>query len=388
MESKVKVTPWVLLAGIGGVGAVLTVALSLDSDLVGASATVLAVVVLLTPVIEYIIVGQSRKRKQIDNYFGPDIIAEYLYQFWAGSEKINKILIDFKESKTNAKNDLREAFSNILDEMFGVKRFIFPLSLVIILCSVTVYFAASSGIALVVGNYDHHFIGGIRLDKVSIAAIFGAYTWIVADAIARDYQRVFHHTDLYWYAMRLVVAVPLGQALAVTQDTTGPNTGAAIAFLVSMFSYQSIKNSVASLAAKFGMNVATGDEKNDVVVKLLGVDQATADKLLNDGITMTCHLASVDPIRLSVRLGLPFDTVLYIVDAAILWGYLNKDLRQCGVRGASNLISQFELMSSCAIVDGQFCAALKQAKLTTEALKAARGNGLTNTQSLEDGLCL
>jgi hypothetical protein len=56
--------------------------------------------------------------------------------------------------------------------------------------------------------------------------------------------------------MRFVVAVPLGQAVAVTKSATdifSSNSGAAIAFLVSMFSYDRI-----SAIASYLVNRATG----------------------------------------------------------------------------------------------------------------------------------
>jgi hypothetical protein len=145
--------------------------------------------------------------------------------------------------------------------------------------------------------------------------------------------------------MRLVIAIPLGWAVSGIKDAAGitsTNTGAMIAFLVSMFSYDRIASILGGLANRaLGVPAASQDETNDLVIRLPSVDQATSDKLAVEGITTIAQVASADPFRLSVRTGLPFDTVLNMIDAAILWAYVSTKLmilREFGCKGASNLL--------------------------------------------------
>jgi hypothetical protein len=133
-------------------------------------------------------------------------------------------------------------------------------------------------------------------------------------------------------------------------DVFGTNTGAAIAFLISMFSYERISAITSSLVNR-ALNVpaAAPDETNDLVVKLPGVDQTTAYIFASEGMTTVAELASADPIRVSLRTGLPFDQVISLVDSAILWRYVNTKLlilREYGWAGASNVLYYKETLQA------------------------------------------
>ena len=97
---------------------------------------------------------------------------------------------------------------------------------------------------------------GLRLDLVSVAAIFGAYTWIASNSITRGHLWTFHPSDLAWYALRLLIAVPLGQAIAQTApgSATAGAVGAFLAFVISMFSLDGIKKFLAAAATRLGQH--------------------------------------------------------------------------------------------------------------------------------------
>src|SRR5262249_22718812 len=89
----------------------------------------------------------------------------------------------------------------------------------------------------------------------------------------------------------------------------------------------------------------TPDDRNDVVVKMAGVDQSTADSLRAEGIDTIAQLTAVDPVRISIFTGLPFDYVLRLIDSAILWTFYrdkSEQLREFGIRGASGLLTYGE----------------------------------------------
>ena len=190
---------------------------------------------------------------------------------------------------------------------------------------------------------------GLQMDLVSVAAIFGAFTWVVSDSIARNHLWTFHPSDLSWYALRLLIAVPLGQAIAVAWPSTpaggtlGVGTGPFLAFVISMFSFDSITKILSSVAAKAGaLPSASPDERNDIVLKLAGVDDEKARALAVEGVTTITQLIAVDPVRTSIRSGLPFEYVVTLIDAALLWRYLGTDLdsfREFGFIGASQVLN-------------------------------------------------
>lgn len=307
---------------------------------------VLALLVLLTPVYRYVTKTQNSRRDAIRSYYTPGNIAEYFQQFCYGLEGIREMLVGWKPGNnvTSEKAQaLRTRFDKLLSEEYFVnQRFYFAVVLLSIIAIPVLFFAIEGGLALAKGasTTDRNLeILGIYLDPISIAAVFGAYTWIVTDAIERNYQGTLNPSHLYWYAVRLVVAVPLGQAIAAF--ATGA-LGPAIAFLVSMFSYERISTITSSLVNRsLSIPAATPDAKNDIVSKLPGVDETTSSLFQTEGITTISELTSADPVRISVRTGLAFDQLICLIDAAILWRYVETDLmilRKFGWAGASNVI--------------------------------------------------
>jgi hypothetical protein len=194
------------------------------------------------------------------------------------------------------------------------------------------------------------------LDLVSVAAIFGAYTWVASDAITRNHQWTLHPSDLSWYALRLIIAVPLGQAIALlwhgapsggggssaSVGLLGAGTGAFLAFVISMFSLDSITQILSSIASKTGaLPSTTPEERDDVVLRLPGVDEEKARTLQVEGVSTIAQLITVDPILISIRTGLQFEYILRLIDVALIWRYFGantKLLCSLGFTGASSLL--------------------------------------------------
>jgi hypothetical protein len=94
-----------------------------------------------------------------------------------------------------------------------------------------------------------------------------------------------------------------------------------------MFSYERISSIASNLVNRAaGAPVATADENTDLIIKLPGIDQPTAETFAAEGITTIAKLASSDSFRVAVRTGLPFDQVILLVDAALLWRYTDTQL--------------------------------------------------------------
>jgi hypothetical protein len=316
----------------------------------------LAFAVIEAAILHYVLITQKVRRKLVSSYYRPETIAEYLLQFWLSLDDVRKTLDGWSPGQQlddDKKSKVEQTFNEILDDYFGTKRFLFPNTILLITGLFVLYFAIEGGLVFAMGFPNAPdktlYMLGITVDVISIAAIFGAYTWIAADVINRDYQGTLNASHLYWYAMRFVVAVPLGQAVAVTKSATdafSSNSGAAIAFLISMFSYERISAIASSLVNRAtGAPAAAPDENTDLIIKLPGVDQPTAETFAAEGITTIAKLASSDPILVAVRTGLPFDQVILLVDAALLWRYADTKLlilREFGWAGASNVLNYYD----------------------------------------------
>ncbi len=82
-------------------------------------------------------------------------------------------------------------------------------------------------------------------------------------------------------------------------------------------------------------------ETKDLVINLPGVDQAMAERLANEGITTVLDISSADPVTLSIRSGVAFDSAIKLIDAAILWNYTGAQLnafKGLGWSGASDVL--------------------------------------------------
>ncbi|MCW0233112.1 MAG: hypothetical protein OJJ21_05890 [Ferrovibrio sp.] len=307
----------------------------------------LALALLLAPITRYVAVTQPARRESVESYYKAKTIAEYLQQFRSSGD-LCSMLQNWQPGTDPGKAEseaVKEKFTLILDECFGAKRFYYALVLLVLISAPILFGAIESGLILVRNGYktsgaEAMHVLGLRADKISIAAIAGAYTWIVGDAITRNYQGTLNVSHLYWYALRMLIAVPLGYAIA--KFTTDASFGTAIAFLINLFSYDRISSISASLVNRaLNMPASAADENKDILIKLPGIDTRTAEIMAAEGITTIAGLAAADPILVAARTGLPFDLVVRRIDAALLWQYAGTDLlvmQHFGWAGASDVI--------------------------------------------------
>ncbi len=315
---------------------------------------------LVAPVFAYLHGGQVRKLIAIRGFYSVPLIIEYFDQFWSGRPQIAELIQGWRTSPEDPglAKKIDEKFHTIIVEDFGGGVYIIPMVILLATGFIVLFLAFAGGIAyaeqlLKPGVTPPVMPHELRLDLVNVAAIFGAYTWIASDSITREHQWTFHPADLSWYALRLAIAVPLGQAIAAAAGTASadhPGKGAFLAF----------------------------------VVTLSGVDEATADALRAEGVSTIAQVTAVDPVRISILTGLPFEYVLALIDSAILWTFFRDDtdkLRAYGLRGASGLLLHAETPpeAELAIAGAMLATAtetLRQRQQDMDAATAARNAAL------------
>ena len=328
---------------------------------------------LIGPVFAYINIGQAKKIEIIRGFYSPDLIARYFDQFWRGRDGLAALVRRWREQLPNLSpelaTDLETKFAELFRDDFGMSVYLIPSVLLAAVGFIVLFFGYAGGIALgeaLVNGAPPITPLGVQLDLVSVAAIFGAFTWIASDSITRNQQWTFHPSDLSWYALRLIIAIPLGQAIAViwrgapaaagatSAALLGTGTGAFLAFVISMFSLDGITRILSNFATKAGgLPSATPEERNDLIIKLPGVDEEKAAALRTEGITTIAQLIAVDPIRTSIRTGLPFEYVVCLIDAALLWRYVGVQLdalREFGFIGASQVLNFAEAQRPAEII--------------------------------------
>jgi hypothetical protein len=336
----------------------------------------------------YVTTGQAKKIQIIKGFFPPAIIAAYFREFLSG----NSVALDAADAFSAACRDdarckqaviaLNKEFNTVLEENFGLSAYVIPAALFAAVAFIVLFLGYAGGLgyaeSLVTKALPPVRPLGLTLDLVSIAAIFGAFTWIASDAITRNHQWTFHPSDFAWYSLRLIFAVPLGQAIAVTwagngSSGVGPSSGALLAFVISMFSLERITTILGSAAAKFGgMQATTQAERDDVISTLPGVDEQKARALSLEGVSTILQLKSIDPIRTCIRTGLPFEYIVSLIDAAILWNFVGNDLtnmRPFGFPGASYVLNFLDQERSAPCTETDAIVPANQSEATDQTLR-------------------
>ena len=352
----------------------------------------LALTLLEAPIILYITIGQGKRIELIKGYFSPFIIGRYFYQFWSGRDGIGDLVERWRQSHgdidTPLSKELREKFDELLRDDFGFGIYVFPMILLTAIAAIALFAGFYGGLTLAQAPPGPgSFLLGISVDLVTVAAIFGAYTWITSDAITRYYQSALHPSDLYWYALRLVVAVPLGQAIAAltlkgdASIVSAASSGPFLAFVISMFSFERISQILSAIANKaLGAQAGTPSERNDLVIKLPGVDETTANRLSAEGITTVAQMAAADPVRTSIRTSLPFDFVLGLIDGALLWNYIGGNLdalRNYGFKGVTSILAYSDAAlqkEPSETLHDDYTAAFAASRIAAAAAAAAIAN--------------
>lgn len=245
----------------------------------------------------------------------------------------------------DSSKNLVEEFTRIYTHRYGRYRLIWPLTLLCVTVLILSYLVADSALARIgqgcVGAACPTYV---TLPDKAIASIVGAYTWVVY-ALARDATKyIMPPQAIVMAVLRLLVAAPLGYAVA---SLASEGLGNFLAFAIGAFPLGAIQVIMQRIANKnLGLNVgATPDgtpTNSDQVTKLDGVDLPTADRLEEGDITTISQLAYCDPVQLSMRTNLAFDAITDLVNQALAYLYFGEQLekvRLAGIRGAIEIKS-------------------------------------------------
>jgi hypothetical protein len=181
------------------------------------------------------------------------------------------------------------------------------------------------------------------LPDTAMAALAGAYLWVVHDHTWRTRRLDFAPSDVHWGTLRLVIAIPMGYAFAaVAAKSVGPT----VAFALGAFPLDALILMMRRLTEK--QLGATSVEASDDIIALQGVNKEIMERLRNEDITTVTQIAYCDPVRLVMRSNLTFNFVTDCMSQALAWLYFEDKLatlRPLGMRGAveiKNLIDAYD----------------------------------------------
>jgi hypothetical protein len=275
---------------------------------------------LMASLLRYLLVGWSAKRKDILDGLSDDACLAYFEMFSAS---------DGKQDIRSAK----KAFEALYSKWYGRQFFLFPGILLFLVGAISVAAIALTGL----DRFGYMTNPFFNLPETAMAAIAGAYLWVVDDHTSRARRLDFAPSDVQWGVLRLVIAIPMGYAFA---SVAAASIGPFVAFALGAFPLSALLSGLRTLAEK-NLNLApTAAETQDDVIKLQGVNKAILERLRNEDISTITQVAYCDPVRLVMRSNLTFTFVTDSMNQALAWTYLEGNLatlRPLSLRGATEI---------------------------------------------------
>ena len=290
--------------------------------------TFAGIAAIIAPFLRYVSVGWRAKRNDIMEGLDADARVAYFEMFCRSSGTLSAPAASAK-------------FEALYSRWYGRRFFVVPglcLFLVSLLSITSVVYSAM------------HMLGYVTnplfdVPTIAIAALAGAYMWVVNDFISRARRLDVAPSDVQWGVLRLIVAVPMGYSFAAV---AAPGVGPFIAFAVGAFPLSTLTSMLQRLANKSLGLEPTTEEASDDIIKLQGINKAIVERLSNEDITTVTQIAYCNPVQLVMRSNLNFNFVTDCMNQALAWMYLRDDLdtvRALGLRGAieiKNLIDAYD----------------------------------------------
>jgi hypothetical protein len=277
--------------------------------------TVLVLALLLVPPLVYLGPGWRARRSEIVDALSDDAVRLYFRQFFP--------TIDVPA------DDVTAFFEAHYDERYGRRHYVLPFVILTALAGslITLSVRVAAGWPLA---------EGVPRDfrAVVVAAVAGAYSWVVVDMIGRCRRRELSPVDLYWSSLRFVVAVPLAFSFTtlLKEEAVVP-----VAYFLGTFPTRMLFTAGRRLVSRrLGLGEA-GEEGKSELEKLQGVTPGMAERLQDEGVSTILQLAYWNPVDLAIRANLTFNFAVDLVSQALAWLYLEDALvtaRRFSLRGA------------------------------------------------------
>jgi hypothetical protein len=288
----------------------------------------LALAVLFTPVAFFLFRGWTTRRDELLNCFTEAALLLYFKRFFPAVDQ--------------RQDGVRAAFSRHHNVLFGRGQFVLPLFVLAVVAGIALLWCADS-IAQAAGDKGLFWR---PLSPIPVAALLGAYVWILFEFISESVRRTLSTSNILWATFRIAIAAPLAGAVTSMFE---PGIGLSIAFLLGSFPTQPLMVLVRRLATK---KLGLGDEPEGLESEVQGldsIDRRTAERLADENVTAVVQMAYCNVVEISIRTGMRLDVVADYAGQALVWDYLGKDaakLRPLGIRGASEVADLWTELNS------------------------------------------
>ncbi|RQR62634.1 hypothetical protein DIE18_10635 [Burkholderia sp. Bp9125] len=320
--------------------------------LVSAIATVLIGV----PLIAFLCLGWYARYDEFQNSLKNAALDAYLKRFWS---KWLLQTIHYAERQAGAaptadNNTERlntfskhwptlgdRLFANLYHEQYGLWAFVPPFLILLVVAyaitAIAAWLCTQGGCATA---EKATCILGLSA-PVIVASIAGATMYVVSDAVLAIRRRALNASDMYWYALRLFLAIPLALVAA-------PHVVAA--FGLTILPVEEIIKVIRRIAALNLTQLEKDEDAPDELLNLSGVTKAVTASLHAEGITSIEQMAAADPVTLSIRTGFPFRFTLRLGSQAIVRRHFGPDASKLLPIGLADVVPIYLLVQT---LDGE-----------------------------------
>jgi len=281
--------------------------------------TVIALGLLFAPVVHYLLHGWAPKRTEILNSFTDEGIEAYFSLFFP--------------ARPRAEGNLKDDFTNFYDRRFGRQHFIIPGVLLFAVSGFLIFF-----VSRIVFEWLREISQtGLDVPPVAIAALVGAYAWALLDLVTKAHVYDLKPTNLFTTSFRLIVAAPLGLAVAALLKD---EAGIPIALFLGAFPARTL-TTIARRQVSSRLNLERSPNNGPVELQSLqGINRSLGERFEYEGVSTILQLAYSDPIVLTMRTHFSFSYVVDCCSQALAWLYFEGNLtrmRGFGLRGAQEI---------------------------------------------------
>lgn len=299
--------------------------------------TVMLVLTAIIPVVSFLLHGWQIKRDDIAGSLNASAIDLYRRTFLNGSGPDTA--------------DSTAFFERMYEKRYGKKRIRGPFILFAVVLAAIGFLLVRKALTVLLPGWHSAFLGqdGFLLGREAFFAEAGAYSFVVAGLVRCAYLHALPPLTLINAALRLVMGIPLGYAVAgllahATNVPAGSDPLPFVAFAVGAVPLETLtlllRRTVSTVSPTIAGAIPRNAPTNDLA-GLPGIDQIVAEALRDENITTVLQLAYCDPIQLSLRTNLAFDVVLDLQSVALAGNYFDKKvldgLRPRGLRGAAEI---------------------------------------------------
>ncbi|WP_224770981.1 hypothetical protein [Pseudomonas sp. FEN] len=307
-----------------------------------------------TPLIMFLSLGWFSRYNEFQNSLKGGALVAYLQRFWSPSlihslQDEGKLTEDEPADRWRACADenpilCERLFARIYHEQYGLVPFVVPF---IILLAVA-YAAA----ALVACNYVTqncpptlqiaciYHLGSPLL----VSSLAGAFMFVVSDSVLSIRRKSLNISDVYWYSLRLFLAIPL--ALVIANTGTGDGAQIVTAFALGTLPVDSLMKVVRRMGFPQITDQDKQDGSSDKLLVLEGVTLPVVATLEAEGINSIEQVAAADPVLLSIRTGFPFRFTLRLGSQAIVRRHLGENAAQLLPVGLGDVVPIYLLVQA------------------------------------------